>query len=98
MVELNVGDTIDRLDDHEVTARCQAVNALEFAIHRIPAQTLAGVAVKAKIAAQYIDPTPMDPLMTGILASLVEDIVRMTGVTANPSTYAPLGVEEGSHG
>jgi hypothetical protein len=45
----------DEYDEENVSAICGAQADLEFAIQDIPAQTWAGVVVKARIAAEYTD-------------------------------------------
>jgi hypothetical protein len=55
---------------------------IEFAIHAIPAQTLAGLAVKARLAYDVVPaPDPDELLLDDVLASLVLDILRLAGST-----------------
>lgn len=77
------------LRDKELTKRCQDVKNLEYAIWDIPAQALAGLAVKARLVSQYFEPEPVDPLMQGIIASLVEDLLRMAGASPKPTIALP---------
>ncbi len=72
---------------------CEAVCDVEHAIHRIPAQALAGLAVKARLASVYFEPDSGDPLMMGIVTSLVEDILRMAGSTAKHPIALPYPKE-----
>jgi hypothetical protein len=72
---------------------CEAMCDVEHAIHRIPAQALAGLAVKARVASVYFDPDCGDPLMMGIVTSLVEDILRMADATAKHPIALPYPKE-----
>ena len=68
-------------------ALCEAMNDLEFAIRSIPAQTLAGVGVKARIAAEYVLPAdPKQPLLDDIVNSLIEDVLRIANVSTKRAT------------
>lgn len=91
---LDVRDTIDRLDEDEINEIFEAVRDLEFSIRRIPAQALAGLAVKARLASVYFDPEPADPLMMGVFKSLVEDILRMANAAPKPSICERLHTVE----
>jgi hypothetical protein len=63
------------------------MNDLEFAIRSIPAQTLAGVGVKARIAAEYVLPAdPKQPLLDDIVNSLIEDVLRIANVSTKRAT------------
>jgi hypothetical protein len=66
------------LEDDEATADAatKAATALEFAIQEIPAQTLAGLAVKATIATEYVDKPTGHRLLDDIVHSLVQDVLR----------------------
>jgi hypothetical protein len=84
-------------DDDDVSTLCRASSRLEFAIQDIPAQTWAGVVVKARIAAEYTDRCSMGRILDDMLPSLIEDILRVANVTAKRTT--PRCVEEDSdHG
>ena len=72
---------------------CETMSDVEFAIHRIPAQALAGLAVKARLASVYFEPDCDDPLMMGIFTSLVEDILRMANATAKHPIASPYSKE-----
>ena len=76
-----------------MTEICEALCDVEHAIHRIPAQALAGLAVKARLASVYFEPDGGDPLMMGIFTSLVEDILRMAGATAKHPIALPYPKE-----
>jgi hypothetical protein len=84
---LRAGAGPDGLDDDDFEEICEALHDVEHAIHRIPAQALAGLAVKARLASVYFNPNPEDPPMMGIVQSLVEDILRMANAT--PSIRLP---------
>jgi hypothetical protein len=72
---------------------CETMSDVEFAIHRIPAQALAGLAVKARLASVYFEPDCGDALMMGIFTSLVEDILRMANATAKHPIALPYPKE-----
>ncbi len=72
---------------------CETVIDVEHAIRHIPAQALAGLAVKARVASVYFDPDCGDPLMMGIFTSLVEDILRMANATAKHPIASPYPKE-----
>jgi hypothetical protein len=91
---LAVGAGPDGLDDDNCEEICETMNDIEFAIHRLPAQSLAGLAVKARLASVYFEPDSGDPLMTGIFTSLVEDILRMANVTAKHPVALPYKTGE----
>lgn len=79
----------DLPNDDELDEICAASTDLEFAIHRIPAKTWAGVVVKARIAAEYVPPAkPGEPLLDDILANLIDDILRIAG--AEPKRHTSL--------
>ncbi len=86
---LRVDSGPDGLDNDDIEEISDALWDVEHAIHRIPAQTLAGLAVKARLASVYFDPNPADPLEMGILTSLVEDILRMADVTGKHPVALP---------
>ena len=68
------------VDDETLTARCEVVADIEMAIHAIPAQTFAGLAVKARLAYDVVPaPDPNQPLLEDVLASLLEDILQLAG-------------------
>jgi len=91
---LGAGDRPDGITDDELDEICETMNNIEFAMHRIPAQALAGLAAKARLASVYFEPDPGDPLMMGIFTSLVEDILRMANATAKHPVALPYpGVE-----
>jgi hypothetical protein len=69
-------------DNDELTEACTAYTDIEFAIQRIPAETWAGVAVKARIAANYFRKFPEGQVLDDIGPSLIEDILRLANVTA----------------
>ncbi len=69
-------------DNDELTEACTAYTDIEFAIQRIPAETWAGVAVKARIAANFFRKFPGDQVLDDIGPSLIEDILRLANVTA----------------
>ncbi len=72
---------------------CETVIDVEHTIRHIPAQALAGLAVKARVASVYFDPDCGDPLMMGIFTSLVEDILRMAHATAKHPIALPYPKE-----
>ncbi len=90
---LRLGPGGDDLDDDDMNEICEAMSDVEFAIHRIPAQALAGLAVKARLASVYFEPDSGDPLMMGIVTSLVEDILRMANATAKHPIASPYPKE-----
>ncbi|MEE1612074.1 hypothetical protein [Microvirga sp. CF3016] len=58
------------------------VEKVQFAMHRIPAKTLAGLAVKAHVIQTerlVASPDPGQPLLTNIVAHLVADVLRLAG-------------------
>ena len=69
-------------DNDELNEACAAYRDLAFAIQRIPAETWAGVAVKARIAANYFRKFPEGQVLDDIGPSLIEDILRLANVTA----------------
>jgi hypothetical protein len=79
----------DDLNDDDMDEICETMIDVERAIRRIPAQALAGLAVKARVASVYFDPNCGDPLMMGIFTSLVEDILRMANATAKHPIALP---------
>jgi hypothetical protein len=84
---LSTGVGPDGLDDDDCEEICEALNDLELAIRSIPAQTLAGVAVKARIAAEYVVPAdPKQPILDDIVNSLIEDVLRIAKVSAKRAT------------
>ncbi len=97
---LAYGASTDRWDDKEFNEICGAYTALEFAIHHTPAQTLAGLAVKARIAAEYAAPAnPEEPLLDDIFDSLILDILRLTNVRPKRFLFSnTLGREGQSDG
>jgi hypothetical protein len=77
-------DGTDADDFEDLCADCRD---LEFAIQDIPAQTIAGLAVKARIAAEYAIPVdPDQPLLDDMINSLIEDILRSANVSAKSAT------------
>jgi hypothetical protein len=67
--------------EDEFEEQCELARDLEFAIHDIPAQTIAGLAVKARLAAEYVTPIYPDyRLLDDILMSLIEDLLRLGNV------------------
>ena len=75
-------------DNDELNEACAAYVDIEFAIQRIPAETWAGVAVKARIAANYFRKYPEGRVLDDIGPSLIEDILRLANVTAKTNeTY-----------
>ncbi len=97
---LAYGASTDRWDDKEFNEICGAYTALEFAIHHTPAQTLAGLAVKARIAAEYAAPANLEePLLDDIFDSLILDILRLTNVRPKRFLFSnTLGREGQSDG
>jgi hypothetical protein len=83
----------DNLNDDDMDEICETMIDVERAIRRIPAQALAGLAVKARVASVYFDPDCGDPLMMGIFTSLVEDILRMANATAKHPVALPYPKE-----
>jgi hypothetical protein len=83
----------DDLNDDDMDEICETMIDVERAIRRIPAQALAGLAVKARVASVYFDPDCGDPLMMGIFTSLVEDILRMANATAKHPVALPYPKE-----
>jgi hypothetical protein len=69
-------------DNNELNEACAAYTDIEFAIQRIPAQTWAGVAVKARIATNYFRKYPEGRVLDDIGPSLIEDILKLANVTA----------------
>jgi len=70
----------DLPSDDETDEICTALTAIELAIHQIPAETWAGVVVKARIAAGYVTPaSPSTPLLDDIVSNLIDDILRIAG-------------------
>jgi hypothetical protein len=75
------------LDDSELSDRCDILNELEYAIQDTPAQTLAGLAVKARIAREYIPPKcPDGRILDDIVPILIEDILRLAKISAKEPT------------
>jgi hypothetical protein len=91
---MRVGAGPDGLDNDDIEEISDALWDVEHAIHRIPAQALAGLAVKARLASVYFEPEPADPLMMGIFKSLVEDILRMANVAAKHPIALPYKTGE----
>jgi signal transduction histidine kinase len=68
-------------DEDEFEEQSDLARDLEFAIHDIPAQTIAGLAVKARLAAEYVTPIYPDcRILDDILTSLIEDLLRLGSV------------------
>ncbi len=88
----------ENYDEDDFEALCEAYTDLEFKIQNIPAQTWAGVVVKARIAAEYAERCSEGRILDDILPSLVEDILRIANVPGKRDT-ARAPAEEGSeHG
>lgn len=66
--------------DAEFSAACEKYCEIEFRIHDIPAHTIEGLAVKARLALEYATPKdPDQPTLDDIIVSLLEDILRLAG-------------------
>jgi hypothetical protein len=63
--------------DDESDAATKAATALEFAIQEIPAQTLAGLAVKATIATEYVDEPVERRLLDDIVFNVLRDVIPL---------------------
>ncbi len=85
----------DPLGNDEVNEICEAHTDLEFTIQDIPAQTWAGVVVKARIAAKYVEQWRGMDVMDAILPSLIDNILRIANVTAK--RVSPHAVDQGSN-
>jgi hypothetical protein len=73
----------DDNSDEALTARCNAFRDPEFLIHNIPAHTIEGLAVKARIAMEYATPKdPNSPVLDDVIVSLIEDVLRIAGAKA----------------
>ncbi len=89
----------ENYDEDDFEALCEAYTDLEFEIQNIPAQTWAGVVVKARIAAEYAERCSLGPVLDDILPSLVEDILRIANVTSKrdtPRAPAEGGSDDGA--
>jgi hypothetical protein len=80
----------DNLTQDEADKICDASAHLEFAIQDIPAQTWAGVAVKARIATEYVERCCREGALDDILPSLIDDILRLANVTPKQPGYSRL--------
>ena len=70
--------TAESLSDEQCDALGCKITEIEFAIHDTPAYTLAGLAVKAKLAAEYAPPRDPDcPSLHDILIHLTEEVQRL---------------------
>ncbi len=78
----------DNLTQEEADQICDASANLEFAIQDIPAQTWAGVAVKARIATEYVERCCRESALDDILPSLIDDILRLANVTPKQPGYS----------
>ena len=78
----------DNLTQEEADQICDASVNLEFAIQDIPAQTWAGVAVKARIATEYVGRCSREGAVDNILPSLIDDILRLANVAPKQPGYS----------
>jgi hypothetical protein len=67
----------DEADEATADIATKAASALEFAIQEVPAQTIMGLAVKARVASQYVDEPEGRRLLDDIVHSLVQDALRL---------------------
>ena len=70
--------TAEGLSDDQCDALGCKITEIEFAIHDTPSHTLAGLAVKAKLAAEYAPPRDPDRrCLHDILTHLAEEVQRL---------------------
>ncbi len=68
------------ITDDELGALCNPTWNLEFKIQTTPALTLAGLALKAEIAARYVpEPDPDSQALDDMTGWLIADVLRLVG-------------------